>query len=96
MAQPPANSTSINRLYKQSVYNAANERFGEVNDILITNDDRAVALVIDVGGFLGIGERQHGTAETAQDAKRQVVQQWQGWLQMVALIDCECAVWEGL
>jgi sporulation protein YlmC with PRC-barrel domain len=51
-----ANATSINRLYKQAVYNAADERIGEVDDILITNDGRAVGLVIGVGGFLGIGE----------------------------------------
>jgi sporulation protein YlmC with PRC-barrel domain len=56
LAQPPANATSINRLYKQAVYNAADERIGEVDDILITNDGRAVALVVGVGGFLGIGE----------------------------------------
>lgn len=56
MTQPPANATSINRLYKQAVYNAADERIGEVDDILITNDGRAVGLVIGVGGFLGIGE----------------------------------------
>ena len=56
LAQPPANATSINRLYKQAVYNTADERIGEVDDILITNDGRAVALVVGVGGFLGIGE----------------------------------------
>lgn len=56
LAQPPANAASMNRLYKQAVYNTADERIGEVDDILITNDGRAVALVVGVGGFLGIGE----------------------------------------
>ena len=56
MAQAPAGSTSILRLYKQSVYDGSDARIGEVDDILMTNDGRAVALVIGIGGFLGIGE----------------------------------------
>jgi len=56
MAQAPAGATSITRLYKQSVYDGSDARIGEVDDILMTNDGRAVALVIGVGGFLGLGE----------------------------------------
>jgi hypothetical protein len=56
MAQAPAGATSILRLYKQSVYDGSDARIGEVDDILMTNDGRAVALVIGVGGFLGLGE----------------------------------------
>ena len=47
---------SITRLYKQAVYDANNARIGEIDDVLMTNDGRAMALVIGVGGFLGIGE----------------------------------------
>jgi len=56
MAQAPAGATSVTRLYKQSVYDPSDARIGEVDDILMTNDGRAVALVVGVGGFLGIGE----------------------------------------
>lgn len=39
------------------VYNMAGERIGDVNDILIDNN-RVTAIVIGVGGFLGIGEKE--------------------------------------
>ena len=38
------------------VYNMAGERIGDVNDILI-DDGRVTAIVLGVGGFLGIGEK---------------------------------------
>jgi sporulation protein YlmC with PRC-barrel domain len=39
------------------VTNTAGEAVGEVNEILL-NDGRVVALVVGVGGFLGLGERE--------------------------------------
>jgi sporulation protein YlmC with PRC-barrel domain len=56
LAQAPTGAASITRLYKQAVYDANDARIGEVDDVLVTNDGRAVALVIGVGGFLGLGE----------------------------------------
>jgi sporulation protein YlmC with PRC-barrel domain len=39
------------------VYGANNEEIGEVNEIVISRDGQVVALVVGVGGFLGIGEK---------------------------------------
>ncbi len=39
------------------VYGAGNENIGEVDDILIDRDGRVAALIVGVGGFLGIGEK---------------------------------------
>ena len=44
-------------LINQSVYNRANERVGEVNELLLDQNGQVVAAIIGVGGFLGIGER---------------------------------------
>ena len=41
----------------QSVYNAKDERIGEINDVIFTKDGSVEAAVIGVGGFLGIGEK---------------------------------------
>ncbi|MCV9963012.1 PRC-barrel domain-containing protein [Pararhizobium sp. BT-229] len=41
----------------QSVYNAADESIGEINDVIFTQDGSVEAAVIGVGGFLGIGEK---------------------------------------
>ena len=39
------------------VYTRANEDIGEVNDIIVTNDGKVNAIILGVGGFLGIGEK---------------------------------------
>jgi PRC-barrel domain len=41
----------------QPVYNRADERVGEVKELLIDGDGRVLAAVVGVGGFLGLGER---------------------------------------
>ena len=45
------------RLVGTTVYGSNNERIGDVNDVLMDREGRAQALVIGVGGFLGIGEK---------------------------------------
>jgi len=39
-----------------NVYNAQNEKIGDINDVLIDQQGKAQAVVIGVGGFLGMGE----------------------------------------
>jgi sporulation protein YlmC with PRC-barrel domain len=40
------------------VFNQSNERIGEVDDLVISNGNTIQALVLGVGGFLGVGERK--------------------------------------
>jgi hypothetical protein len=42
----------------QSVYNRANEKVGDVEEILIDGEGRVLAAVVGVGGFLGLGEHK--------------------------------------
>ena len=44
------------------VTNVANETIGDINEILFDNDGKIAAIVIGVGGFLGMGER-HAAVE---------------------------------
>jgi len=44
------------KLMKLNVYNEANEKVGSINDVLLDRDGKVEAVVIGVGGFLGIGE----------------------------------------
>jgi sporulation protein YlmC with PRC-barrel domain len=48
---------NIKDFMSSRVYNMAGDRIGDVNDILI-DDGRLTAIVIGVGGFLGIGEKE--------------------------------------
>ena len=45
------------QLIGANVYGANNETIGDVNDVLIGNDGQVRAVVIGVGGFLGVGEK---------------------------------------
>ena len=55
MAQPGQMMASD--LRGSNVYGANNENVGDIKDILLERDGRVAAMVIGVGGFLGIGEK---------------------------------------
>jgi sporulation protein YlmC with PRC-barrel domain len=57
MTDVPPNSMPITNYYKQNVYDPGNNKIGEVDDVLLGADGKINALVIGVGGFLGIGEK---------------------------------------
>ena len=44
-------------LIDTKVSNAAGETVGDINEVLIDKDGKVVAVVLGVGGFLGMGER---------------------------------------
>ncbi len=41
-----------------NVTNMANETVGEINDLVLDKDGKIAAVIVGVGGFLGIGERE--------------------------------------
>jgi hypothetical protein len=45
-----------------SVYNSADENLGDINDLVVGENGQIEAVVIGVGGFLGIGEKSVGIA----------------------------------
>jgi sporulation protein YlmC with PRC-barrel domain len=66
----PPNSMPVTNFYKQNVYDPGNNKIGEVDDVLLGADGRINALVIGVGGFLGIGEKHVIVPFTAVKAER--------------------------
>lgn len=51
-----ANTWLASDLMGKSVYGSNDEDIGEIGDILLNKDGRIVGVVLDVGGFLGLGE----------------------------------------
>lgn len=45
------------KLEGKDVYGANNEKIGEIEDFVLGSDGTVQAVVIEVGGFLGIGEK---------------------------------------
>lgn len=41
----------------EAIYNASDENLGSVDDLLLTEDGQIKAVVVGVGGFLGIGKK---------------------------------------
>lgn len=56
-AKSLAGDISAKKLINESVKNAANETIGDINDVLISSDGKIAAVVVGVGGFLGMGEK---------------------------------------
>jgi hypothetical protein len=54
---PAAELTSEN-LEGTTVYGAEDANVGDIGDVVLTKDGKVDAIIIDVGGFLGIGEKQ--------------------------------------
>jgi len=49
--------TTVTNFYKQNVYDPSDNKIGDVDDVLIDKEGRVTAVIIGVGGFLGIGEK---------------------------------------
>ena len=47
----------VSNLWNASVYGPDNSRIGEMQDIIINSDGKIEGLVVGVGGFLGVGEK---------------------------------------
>jgi sporulation protein YlmC with PRC-barrel domain len=57
MQSVPPQSVTVTDWYKQSVYDPSNNKIGEIDDVLLSSDGKVNALIVGVGGFLGIGEK---------------------------------------
>src|ERR1700745_568840 len=53
----PADSVTVTHWYKQNVYDPADNKIGEIMDVLVDRDGKVTALILGVGGFLGMGEK---------------------------------------
>ncbi len=55
------------KLMGLDVYNEANEKLGDINELILDKDGKVNAVIIGVGGFLGMGE--HDIAVTMDKLK---------------------------
>lgn len=56
-ASQSADEWRSTKLVGLSVYNRANEKIGDINDLILGADGKISSAVIGVGGFLGLGEK---------------------------------------
>ena len=53
-----ANELTADKLTGARVYGPNDEDVGEINRIILDNNGQVDRVVLDIGGFLGVGERQ--------------------------------------
>jgi len=57
MTSIPPSSVTVTDWYKQNVYDPNNNKIGQISDLLVSQDGRVDALILGVGGFLGVDQK---------------------------------------
>ena len=57
MTALPSEGSTVTNWYKQNVYDPADKKIGQIEDVLVDREGKIRALIISVGGFLGIGDK---------------------------------------
>jgi hypothetical protein len=66
----PADGTTITNYYRQNVYDPADQKIGQIVDLVIKKDGAVPAAIVSVGGFLGIATKYVAVPFTALQATR--------------------------
>ena len=53
----PSGVLPVSDYYNQSVYDAKENKIGDINDLLLDKEGKVSAIILGVGGFLGAGEK---------------------------------------
>jgi sporulation protein YlmC with PRC-barrel domain len=72
----PQNSVTITHWYKQNVYDPSDNKIGEIMDVLVDREGKATALIVGVGGFLGMGEKDVAVPFSAVQVKSKDNNKW--------------------
>jgi sporulation protein YlmC with PRC-barrel domain len=57
MSTLPPDSWTVTNYYKQDVYDQGQNKVGKVDDVLMDKSGKITALMVGVGGFLGVDEK---------------------------------------
>jgi sporulation protein YlmC with PRC-barrel domain len=55
-----ADQVSVNKMIGMSVFNAGDEDLGDINDVVVNKSGTPSVVIVGVGGFLGMGEKNVG------------------------------------
>jgi sporulation protein YlmC with PRC-barrel domain len=57
MKAAPSESWTVTNYYKQTVYDPKENKIGDIDDVLVDKSGKITGLMIGVGGFVGVGEK---------------------------------------
>ena len=78
MTTVPGGALPVSEYYKDDVYDAHDSKIGDIKDVLLDKSGQVAAVILGVGGFLGIGEKDvavpfNAIRVTEKDGKRYLV-----------------------
>src|SRR6202045_3474886 len=76
LASIPANAMTVTHWHKQSVYDPSDAKVGEIMDVLVDRDGKIAVLIVSVGGFLGMGEKDVAVPFNAVQFKTKDNNKW--------------------
>ncbi len=84
MTMLPQHATAVSNWYDQNVYDTGDNKIGEVKDMLLDREGKVQAVIVSVGGFLGMGEKD---VAVPFDAVNTTQRENKWWLTMNATRD---------
>jgi sporulation protein YlmC with PRC-barrel domain len=72
----PADTQTVTRWYKQNVYDPSDSKIGEVMDVLVDHEGKIGVLIVGVGGFVGVGEKDVAVPFNAVQFKTKDNNKW--------------------
>jgi sporulation protein YlmC with PRC-barrel domain len=72
----PADVQTVTRWYKQNVYDPSDSKIGEVMDALVDHEGKIAVLIVGVGGFVGVGEKDVAVPFNAVQFKTKDNNKW--------------------
>jgi PRC-barrel domain len=67
---------TVTHWYKQSVYDPSDAKVGQIMDVLVDRDGKIAVLIVSVGGFLGMGEKDVAVPFNAVQFKTKDNNKW--------------------
>jgi PRC-barrel domain len=76
MSAVPRDAVTVTDWYKQDVYDPSNNKIGVIDDVLVDKSGKVEAVIISVGGFLGIDTKNVAEPFTAIHATKKDNKWW--------------------
>src|ERR1700681_2891077 len=72
----PTGSVTVTDWYKQNVYDPSDAKIGEIMDVLVDREGKIGVLIVGVGGFVGVGEKDVAVPFNAVQFKTKDNNKW--------------------
>src|ERR1700720_2219160 len=76
LANVASDNLTVTHWYKQNVYDPSDSKIGEIMDVLVEREGKIDVLIVGVGGFVGVGEKDVAVPFNAVQFKTKDNNKW--------------------